>query len=377
VAQGIAFSPDGTYVATANSNGTVSLVDVVGRRKLGEPITTTLPVGIYSPNGSLIAAPGADGSVTLLDADNGREVRRLTAPSARPLDPTLPMPPGLAFSSDGTNLAYGGMSGKVTIFDTATGAVLQTLTPPTPTTSRPLFPGAESLVGPLAFSPDDFKLVVASLETGTIFDLRSGRQIGHPAGWTTLATNTFFTPDGAHVVVSGFDLETLIFDPDTGDQVGSAIADASIAVNGPSGTLLTTNHSGTIRIIDLATREPVGPPMAGLNVPIGPMFPLPGGTEIIASYVTGDGLQIFDVTTGEPIGDPFPSQAPYAAASVSPDGKSLIAFGDTHLMRWNIDQDTWANTACEAAGRNLTRDECTRYLPNGGPYQTTCPDYPP
>jgi WD40 repeat protein len=269
------------------------------------------------------------------------------------------------------------MSGQVAIFEVATGAVVQTLTPPPATASRPIFPDAESYVGPLAFSPDGTKLVVTALETGTIFDVHSGRQIGHPAGWGTSATKAFFTPDGALVVVSGFNpRQTLTFDPDTGDQVGDVITDSYAAANGPLGTLVTTNDSGTIRLVDLATREPVGPPIVGLQVPIVTMDTLPGGTAIVAAYGGEQGAQMFDVASGHAIGDPFPSRGPFGAAFVSPDGKVLLAFDGTRLMRWDLDQATWAGIACAAAGRNLTRAEWDQYLPNGGPYRATCPDHP-
>jgi WD40 repeat protein/class 3 adenylate cyclase len=374
VAVSIAYSPDGTYVAAANTNGSISLVDVAGQRKLGQPLATKFPVAFFSPDGDLLAAPDRDGSVTLLDADDGREVRRLSSPGMRPLSG---LPSELAFSPDGTLLAYGGMSGQVTIYEVATGAVAQTLTPPPATSSRPIFPSAESYVGPLAFSPDGTKLVAAALETGTIFDLRSGRQIGHPSGWSTLATKAFFTPDGGLVVVSGFNpRQTLTFDPDTGDRVGDVITDAYLAVNGPPGTLVTTNDSGTIHLVDLATREPVGPPIVGLQVPIVTMYVPPGGTMIVAAYGGEEGAQMFDVASGQTIGDLFPSRGPFGAAFASPDGKALLAFDGTRLMRWDIDQATWAGIACAAAGRNLTRAEWDQYLPNGGPYRATCPDYP-
>jgi WD40 repeat protein len=150
VAVSIAYSPDGTYVAAANTNGSISLVDVAGQRKLGRPLPTEFPLGYFSPDGDLLAAPAPDGSVTLLDADDGREVRRLSSPGMRPLSA---LPHGLAFSPDGALLAFGGMSGQVTIFDVATGAVVQTLTPPPAVSSRPIFPDAESYVGPWPSAP--------------------------------------------------------------------------------------------------------------------------------------------------------------------------------------------------------------------------------
>ena len=46
------------------------------------------------------------------------------------------------------------------------------------------------------------------------------------------------------------------------------------------------------------------------------------------------------------------------------------------MMIWDLDPAVWRVRACEAAGRNLTHDEWTKFLPEGEPYHVTCPQYP-
>ena len=41
-----------------------------------------------------------------------------------------------------------------------------------------------------------------------------------------------------------------------------------------------------------------------------------------------------------------------------------------------IDPPIWRDEACTLAGRNLTEEEWERYLPNEGPRQATCPQFP-
>jgi hypothetical protein len=107
-------------------------------------------------------------------------------------------------------------------------------------------------------------LAAASLESGAIFDLRTGRQIGHPSAGECSRGARSSTPDGAALVISGFfHKDTRTYDPDTGEQVGGVITDAFRAANGPSGTLLTSNQSGTARLVDFATREQVDPRSLG------------------------------------------------------------------------------------------------------------------
>jgi WD40 repeat protein/class 3 adenylate cyclase/DNA-binding winged helix-turn-helix (wHTH) protein len=382
VVLGTAYSPDGRYVATANINGTISIIDVVGERKLGRPLATEPPQSAtFSPDGSVLAsANNHDGSLSLLDAESGRVLHRLKPPGMRPVDVLLLAWP--AFSPDSRRVAYGGLTGHVAIFDVGTGNLVTTLTPPPATTDQPFTDPAimPLYVGPLAFSPDGTKLASAAFETATIFDLRSGQPQATVAGWDTLATTITFTPDSEHLVVSGYQSVTLVFDSDTGEQVGPPIGDSTapayLASIGPGDLLATSDFSGTIRIIDLPTRTQVGPPIVGPPVPVSGVHILPGGHELIATFYSAAGeAQLFDIATAQPIGDPFPSLGPYSAAAVSPDGSTLITGDGVRMIRWDLNPDHWRTTACSVAGRNLTPAEWAQYLPSGEPYRATCPEH--
>ena len=135
---GTAYSPDGRYVATANINGTISIVDVVGERKLGTPLATEpLQWARFSPDGSVLASAEVDGGpVSLLDAKSGRVLHRLSPPGMRQVDVLLLAQP--AFSPDGRLVAYGGFTGQVAIFEVGTGDLVTTLVPPPATTDRPV-----------------------------------------------------------------------------------------------------------------------------------------------------------------------------------------------------------------------------------------------
>jgi len=95
----LAFSPDGALLATASADGTARLWDVPSGRKRATLTGHTDPVSYvaFSPDGTLIASSSKDGTVQLWDAWNGRERATLTGHTA----PVY----WVEFSPDGTLLA--------------------------------------------------------------------------------------------------------------------------------------------------------------------------------------------------------------------------------------------------------------------------------
>lgn len=83
---------------------------------------------------------------------------------------------------------------------------------------------------------------------------------------------------------------------------------------------------------------------------------------------------VVDLSTDQSLGDPFESSG-YAA--LRPDGRELATeTADGGILLWDLDPRQWQQAACQAAGRNLTQAEWHEYLPDGGSYQRTCPQWP-
>jgi hypothetical protein len=69
-----------------------------------------------------------------------------------------------------------------------------------------------------------------------------------------------------------------------------------------------------------------------------------------------------------------------ASVALSPSGSELVTGSyDDSAAIWDelllsSDYDAWRARLCRIAGRNLTRDEWTEFLP-GQRYHVTCPEF--
>ena len=124
---GVAFSPDGTKLATASLDGTARLWNVATHDQIGAPLTagagatTGVPNEAFSeavssvafsPDGTLLATASWDGTARLWDVATQRQI-------GPPMSIGLNLMTGVAFSPDGTMLATAGGDGTARLWDIA------------------------------------------------------------------------------------------------------------------------------------------------------------------------------------------------------------------------------------------------------------------
>lgn len=278
----VAFSADGSRLASAGHDGTVIIWDYCTGDELSVLTAHTGGVSTvaFSADGSRLATTGADGKVAIWDPSTGAELHTFTDDRGRIHS--------VAFTSDGMRLASAGLDGTVKISDPSTGEDLASLV------------GHSAYINSLAFAPDGTRLASGSADgTLIVWDLSSGREL-FTIG-THSADSVAFSADGTRLASAGEDGTVRTWDSITGMEITILLGHTervNVVAYSPDGTrLASAGHDETVRIWDPSTGEE----LATLLGQTGRVYSLAfnsDGTRVATGSIHGT-VGIWDPSTGE------------------------------------------------------------------------------
>ena len=371
-AGGVAISPDGTRVLTADTTDqAVKMWDVSagGTAEWAnlQTIPDTLSGVAFIADGRVITSTG-NGSIAVWDAATGAQIATLGAARSEP-------PPGqvdiaefrVAASPDGQLIASTDAGGKTVVWNLATG--------------RAEFSAqSKDWVADLGWSPDGQFLAMGGEDAATVRIVnRSGTEMAHlsqpgsrPVG------NLQFSPDGRLIAAGGVPQSSApnpatdkvyVWDWNSGTLVRTlpAMADAAVAFNRTGSRIAVANRAAFGEIWDVRT----GTKLATLKGHTGSVAAITYSPDdsLIATAGLDGTVRLWKAETGQGILALRGHTSRVHSLQFSPDGSKLAsASADGTVRIWAIKLDDLIRIADKGLTRDLTNEECLQYL-----HRTPCP----
>ncbi len=299
----VAWSPDGSQIASGRSDGTVQIYNAVGE-SLFTLIGHTKIVNSVAWNPAdktQLASASADLTIKVWNTKDGALVTTLTGHGDNLV--------WVAWSPDGTQLiSVGGIElHEVRVWDTATWQLESTL-----------------IIGSIAaasFSPDGSKLAIAAL-SGVVGIVEQSEGYNGPGlrleGHTHMVVTVGWSPDGSKVVSGGYDQTIRLWDALTGQSLGVFTGHTDtvwqVAFSPDGNQIASASLDGSIRIWDSTTGENIH--IIQADAPLTSVAWSPDGTKI-AYAETNDTFQIVDVAAFSQAGE-IPTVAPVPESTAIP-----------------------------------------------------------
>lgn len=378
---GIAFSKDARTLYTSSLDGAVFEWDLGTSRRFGVPFRTSPPSELgpfanapplaLSPDGKKFAVRVGTSNVALYSTASPRRLALIESGS-RKVD-------AVAWSAAG-ELAVTGDNGHV--------ASWQARDKPRLVRS---FQGLRSVnkqpeaVTAAAFSPDGALLAAADINevprkpplgTIAVWETRTGELLWKKASEGGVSA-VAFAPDGKTLAVARDNATVVLHEAQGGapqrtlHPAGEGWMTVSYA---PNGTVATGTWAGIVQLWNPETGSEIGRPTLVATAPVASISFSPSGDEF-ATAGGSDGLVKLWVTeTRQQFGATFPGDpGQWGAALHTPDGSKLVVvYEDGTGFIWPVSLRAWQDHACAVAGRNLTREEWSRFVGDRD-YSTVCP----
>ena len=318
-----AFSPDGTKILSASSDGTLKLWNV----ETGEDLMTfrghsfEVTACVFSPDGKNILSGGNDHTMKLWDVETGVEILTFK-------DHLFGIK-ACTFSPDGITILSA--SDDLKLWSTKTGSEILT------------FKGHSQSVQDCAFSPDG-KIVLSASNDKTLklWDVETGAIIRTLIGHSSGVKSCIFSPDGKMILSSAgklYEGEFRLWNTESGVELkriqGHSDIVNSCAFSPDGKKIISASFDKTLKLWEVKTGKELNQFLGHSHVVNVCAFS-PDGKKVLSAS-SDNNLKLWEVTPGAEVQISKGIFSNVMALAFSPDSKKILsASSDKTLKLWNV-----------------------------------------
>jgi WD40 repeat protein len=318
----VAFSPNGTRLASVGADATVHLWDVATAR----PIDTKFAVqfnplfGVaWAADNQTLATSGWDGVIRLWNADTGEQIGTLEGHRAPVIN--------AVFVGDGRFLLSGSFDKTVRMWDVANRTQI----------GDPLT-GTDGGVAVSVVTAGHLA-AVSNDHTIRLLDIAVGQPLTDQAGFVSAVA---FSPDRDQFATGSWNGNVVLWEAGTNrfvKAIGPSQYAATTVAYGPEGRLIVARTDASIEVWDIDDGE--GTVMRTLRPcwPMGGVAISPDGEQVAVSCTDQKMVQLWrpdDSEYSDPVEIPDP-RGPVGPIAFSPDGSRLATGSGKTIQLWDVE----------------------------------------
>ena len=323
---GLAFSPDGTLLAVAASDESISLVDTKTGLRRSRFLVGNGPILnlAFSPDGRRLAAAFAAHTLGVFEVDTTKRLLEI-GNHGGPVT-------GVAYTPDGRSIVTSSYDKTLKIFDAQSGL------------ERLVLRGHDDFVNALAVSPGGQQIASGSSDhTVRLWNPETGKEIITLRGHTAPVLGVAFSPRGNRLASCGIDQTILLWDVSDGTLIrafkGHTDFVSAVAFSSDRHTIASSSRDGSVKLWDTATLpQPLtlkAPSLLPYDVGYNHVAVSPDGHQIASAH-SDRTVKVWDVSTGKLQHVLKGHEQAVVAVAYSPDGRTIASSGEDKSIRlWN------------------------------------------